>query len=87
MTIAELLAASRAAHEQYKVNLPRMTPTGIGGVIASVGDQLEARRNLLIAIQLRREAEDQDPTFADPAWDAEPVPHAEMAAYYALVAK
>ncbi len=85
MIVAELLAASRAAHDQYKANLPRMTPTGVGGVAPSAGNPVDAKRYLTEAKRLRQEAQDADPSYADPAWAAEPVPHAEIMAFYQAV--
>lgn len=83
--VATLLQQSRAAHEQYKANIPRMTPTGVGGVQASPGNSTEAKRFIAEAKRLREEAHAADPSHTDDAWKVEPVPHDEMMSYYALV--
>lgn len=83
--IAALLTQSRAAHEQYKLYLPRMIPTGVGSVTASSGNPPEAKKFVADAKRLREEAHAADPLHLDPAWALEPVPHAELMAFYALV--
>lgn len=76
-TVSDRLAASRAAHEQYRWFSPRMaTAAGASGPQLWVGDPVEARRCLTEARRLRREAHDLDPGHADPAWAADPPVHA-----------
>ena len=61
--LVDLLARSRAAHQQYRAQLPRAEQ---GRVI--LGDPVRARDALEQAQALRRQARRQDPTQQDAAW-------------------
>lgn len=67
LTVAELLEQSRAAHDEYRANLPRMAGGG-GTVQAVAGDVVKAAAALNRAASLRKQAYDLDPAQADDAW-------------------
>lgn len=64
MSVADLLAASRAFHQVYRDNLPQK-----GGV---TGDAVAARAAIQQAYQARQDAHTADPDKTDPAWKDEP---------------
>lgn len=70
-TVAELLAASRAAHQRYRDQVPRMGPNRQ----RLPGDVRAAGAALLEACRLRVEARAIDPERRDPAWRDEPATH------------
>lgn len=67
-TIAELLEQSRAAHAEYRANVPRMVAGGAGSAVAIEGDVVKAAAALERAATLRRQAIDLDGEFLDDAW-------------------
>lgn len=80
--IAELLAESRAAHNEYRGNVPRKVPDGSGtGVVTDAGDRSAARAALQRAYDARLEAEHLDPQGSSPAWADDP--HRDV--HYALL--
>lgn len=84
-TIASLLEQSRAAHQRYRDACDAMVPDGAGGVRARGGSPSQARLALHEAAVLRQQADQADPTHADPAWADEPsqFQHHELDAFYA----
>lgn len=67
LTVAELLEQSRAAHAEYRGNLPRMA--GVGGKVVAVdGDVVKAAAAVDLAATLRKRAHDLDPDLTDDAW-------------------
>lgn len=67
MSVAELLAASRAAHQRYRDALDQRTSTG--SVIP--GDPAAQGLSLTEAQRTRLEAHALDPEQTDPAWKAD----------------
>lgn len=67
-TVAELLEASRAAHDEYRSNVSRMASGSAGGVLAVGGDVVKAAAALDRAATLRKQAHDLDPKRTDDAW-------------------
>ena len=65
MTVADLLAASRAAHLQKKHAAGRVDR--VGTVIAAP-DYPKAEQHAEDALNLRLQAHELDPEMADPAW-------------------
>jgi hypothetical protein len=81
-TIAELLTASRAAHQTYRAHCPHRT--AVGGVLVPLpGDPAMARDALDRAATLRKEAFDADPTLTDPAWALDAAINSELMTFYA----
>lgn len=66
-TVAELLEQSRAAHQDYRANVPRMASGG-GSVGAIDGDVVRAAAAISLAAQLRKQAFDLDPEMREDAW-------------------
>jgi len=84
--IARTLDASRRQHAIYRTFSPRMTSLpGQPQPTADMGDADQAFAALSQAHDLRAQAHANDPDHTAPAWALEPVPHAEMMAYYAHV--
>jgi hypothetical protein len=82
MTVAELLAASRSAHQAYRAHSPRLA--AVGGVLAlEPGDPAIAREALARAATTRKAAFDADPTLADPAWAPDATINTELMTFYA----
>lgn len=72
-TVAQLLAASRHAHQRYRDNLTRMVgPLPLTKVL---GDDALAGAALFEACRLRAEARAIDPQRTDSAWANEPETH------------
>lgn len=71
MSVADLLAQSRAAHQRYRDNVTRMGPDRQ----KIAGDDVAAGTALLAACRLRVEARALDPQRGDPAWASEPDTH------------
>jgi hypothetical protein len=67
-TIADRLAAARAAHQRYRDALPQRRP-GDGSIVP--GDPAAARQALQDALDARTAAIADDPEQNDPAWQAE----------------
>ena len=69
MTVADLLAASRAAHADYRriANKRRMTDND---------------RQLHEALAFRQKAHDADPEHRHPAWQADTAPHDTLMSFY-----
>jgi hypothetical protein len=69
VTVADLLAASRAAHAEYRriANRRRITDND---------------RQLHDALAFRQKAHDADPEHRHPAWQADIAPHADLMAFY-----
>ena len=69
MTVAELLALARRAHEDYRRNVPHMRHSvAAGKPLATTGDETKSIAALREALRLRLEASAQDPAYKDPAW-------------------
>jgi hypothetical protein len=68
LTVPELLEQSRAAHDEYRSNLPRMAAAGGGAIAAVGGDVVKAAGALERAASLRKQAYDLDPDRTDDAW-------------------
>lgn len=66
-TVAELLEQSRAAHQDYRANLPRMAGAG-GKLVEIAGDVVKAAAALNLAATLRKQAHDLDPGQLEDAW-------------------
>lgn len=86
MTVAELLDASRRAHEQYRKNIPHLRANAKTGTLDTInGDAIASLQHLREARQLRSEAHALDPDHADPAWAAEVLQqyrHADLMNWY-----
>lgn len=67
-TVGELLELSRAAHEEYRANRPRMASVAGGTVAAVRGDELKAAAALARAADLRAKAHAADPGHLEDAW-------------------
>lgn len=69
MTVADLLAASRAAHADYRriANKRRLTDND---------------RQLHDAYAFREKAHNADPEHRHPAWQADDVPHEALMGFY-----
>lgn len=80
--IADLLAASRDAHQRYRENLPRRVPNGSGSTVAVPGDADAAGTALSKACRFRSEAHVLDPQQTDPAWADDPAEHLELLDFY-----
>jgi hypothetical protein len=74
MTVAELLQASRDAHQRYREAVPHRVTSGASTVIVA-GDAEVAGQALHEACRLRTEAHVLDPQRIDPAWQDEPSTH------------
>lgn len=88
-TVEELLAASRAAHAEYRRNLPRMQSVRGGKPQEVAGDPVKAREALERAATLRLQAEVANPDMDDPAWASDAVKsgdHQTLRTFYAEVA-
>jgi len=84
--IARTLDASRRQHAIYRSFSPRMAQSASSPTpVADMGDTDQAFSALSQAHDLRVQAHEADPDHTAPAWALEPVPHAEMMAYYAQV--
>lgn len=83
-SIAEILAASRQAHLEYREAVPRRV-AGHPQTVVAEGDAAKARAALERARDLRQQAHDLDPAHVDHAWHAEASthPHDELMAFYA----
>ena len=64
-TVAQLLAASRAAHLQKKHASGRVNTTG---VVVQQPDYDKATAHVAEALRLRLQAHEQDPEHTDSAW-------------------
>jgi len=73
MTVADLLAASRASHAIYRQ------------AVAKKSDPDVARGHLRDALSARQRADQIDSEHRHPAWQADPAPHAELVAFYEKV--
>lgn len=80
--ISDLLMASRNAHLTYQQNIPHKSGQG-GTLTTAVGNPAMAREALQIASDMRVQAEQQDPTHADPGWSLDPIPSVKLMAFYA----
>ncbi len=82
-TVADLLAQSRAAHDAYRMNLPRRDPQG--QIVP--GDSVAAEKALERAFLLRSQAEALDVPGVAPAWaDQERThPHYALLKFYAYI--
>ena len=69
-TIADRLAAARAAHQRYRAALPHRAEGDPTGPILP-GDPAAARQALQDAYDARAQAIADDPEQHDPAWQAE----------------
>lgn len=65
MTVRELLQQAKAAHDAYRMALPRFDPRS-GQTIP--GDPIDAAAHLQRAFDLRARAEHADPAGLDPMW-------------------
>lgn len=72
-TVAQLLTASRLAHQRYRENLTRMV--GPMPLTKVPGNEALAGAALFQACRLRAEARAIDPQRTDPAWQDEPETH------------
>ncbi len=84
MSVADLLAQSRAAHGRYRQAAGHIDRTG--GVILQPDDHA-ARLHIVDALHARQQAEAADPTHTDPAWSADAalnkgIPSAEMLTFF-----
>lgn len=84
MSIADLLRQSRAAHLRYRQAAGHIDT--LGGV-RTTPDNDAARLAIVDALELRNEAETQDPHHDDPAWSADTaanhgVPSVKMLQFY-----
>lgn len=69
MTVAEMLALARKAHEDYRRNVPHMRHSVAKGKAEPlVGDESKSIAALREALRLRLEADAADPEHKDPAW-------------------
>lgn len=68
MSIADLLQQSRAAHLRYRQASGHID--NVGGVKTTPNDEA-ARLAIVDALELRNEAERQDPRHEDAAWSAD----------------
>ena len=85
MTVSELLAASRAAHQQYRASVPHKQSAPGNQVVVVGGSEDDARLYMQQAFDLRTQAESQDPDFADQAWQDElslKYRHKDLLAWY-----
>jgi len=82
-TVADLLAQSRAAHDAYRMALPRRDPQG--QIVP--GDSDAALKALHRAYALRMQAENLDVKGEAPAWtdEAPTRPHYKLLAFYAYI--
>jgi hypothetical protein len=76
-TVAELLRLSRHHAQQRK----RHTGMQKNGAITSKPDYTQATLEAQQALDLRLQAHQLDPEHQDPAWLADPVPHAQMVSF------
>lgn len=77
--VADLLAASRAAHERKKQHAGRADKHGNVTHPPNYG---RAEAEIAEALRLRREAHGLDPEHLDPAWALDRVPHTKLMAFY-----
>lgn len=82
-TVADLLAQSRAAHDAYRMALPRRDPQG--QIVP--GDSEAATKALHRAFDLRVQAEHLDVKGEARAWVDEALshPHYKLLAFYAYI--
>jgi hypothetical protein len=71
MTVSDLLAASRKAHEDYRRNVPHMRPDTSGKLVPTTGNAGAANASMREALRLRLLADSQDPAHTDQAWQDE----------------
>lgn len=74
MSVAELLQASRDAHQRYRENVSRRVPHG-QSTIGIPGDATAAGLALVEACRFRTEAHALDPQHVAAAWRDEPLTH------------
>jgi hypothetical protein len=79
MSVADLLLASRAAHNRKRQSTGK---TDKHGVISSRPDYQKAEAHIAEALRLRLEAHALDPEHADPEWARDVAPHDELVAFY-----
>ncbi len=81
MTVAELLQQSRAAHDAYRMALPRLDPRSKQVI---PGDSEAAAAHLARAFDLRWQAEQADQGETSSAWadDAGKYPHYDLLHFY-----
>lgn len=72
MSVAQLLADARTAHDRYRGQKPRMERQG-GHVVQVAGNPQLAGDALHEALRLRTAAHVLDPQRRDPAWATEPL--------------
>lgn len=77
--VARLLTASRAAHRQYRL-AANPAPPGIPNYPL-------AAQHVAMALELRQAAHDRDPDHTAPAWQEDPVSHAELVEFYTRYAE
>ena len=77
MTVAELLAASRAAHAAYQQEQRKTDGK------TSLANYALCEQHVARAYETRAQAHAADPDHADAAWQSDTVPHARLMEFYA----
>lgn len=80
LSVAELLAGSRAAHLTYRQHAGRVDKDGKVTVPYQEDPAVDA---VTKARDLRQRAHDLDPTHTDTAWRADQAPHDALMQFYA----
>lgn len=80
-TVAEYLAGSKAAHQDYQRNIPHKEAQG-ATLVTIMGNPTQARASLQSAYDQRLQADKLDPAHQDPAWLMDPIAHRDLIAFY-----